>query len=380
MKVAMYNVTTNVVKGGIETFCIKACEELVKRGINARIICGSEGQRPESFERNGVTYHAFPFKRREEFPDFGTRFRKLCKRLSFSRNCLEFLFNEDFDIIHVHKPFEFPIMYYLRQKGSKARIIFGAHGTDFFFSDRFFFNRTVDASVTCSGFNAIEVRQRYGIWPEVIYNGADAERFKPSSVLEARKSCGIEEDRTYIGTVGRLIGLKGIQVLLKAMPMILTECPETRLLIIGDGEYGSTLEALAAKLGVSDSVSFIGRIEHDRLPMWINALDILVQPSIGDEAFGISIIEAMSCGKPVVATRSGGIPEIIQDGEVGYIVPKGDERLLAEKIVSLVRNGDLAAAMSTKARDRVIAEFTWEKVVSRLVEIYERVLDAPPNC
>jgi glycosyltransferase involved in cell wall biosynthesis len=373
----MYNVTTHVVKGGIETFCIKACEELVRRNIDARIICGAEGQDPESFEKNGVTYHAFPFKRREEFPDFGTRFRKLCKRLSFSRNCLDFLFNEDFDIIHVHKPFEFPIMHYLRQKGSGAKVVFGSHGTDFFFSDRYFFKRAVDASVACSGFNAMEVRQRYGIVPEVIFNGADEERFKPCNVLEARRHCGLEEGFPYIGTVGRLIGLKGVQVLLEAMPKILAECPETRLLIIGDGDYGTRLEALARELGIINNVSFVGRVEHDNLPRWINSLDVLVQPSIGDESFGISIIEAMSCGKPVVATRSGGIPEIMEEGEVGYIVPKRDEILLAERIVSLVKNRDLAETMGLKARERVLARFTWEKVVTRLIEIYERVLAMP---
>jgi glycosyltransferase involved in cell wall biosynthesis len=83
----------------------------------------------------------------------------------------------------------------------------------------------------------------------------------------------------------------------------------------------------------------------------------------------------MSCGKPVIATSSGGMPEIVQDGEVGYIVPKRNERLLAEKIITLVNNKDLAAEIGMKARDRVIAEFTWGKVVSRLGKVYERVLD-----
>jgi glycosyltransferase involved in cell wall biosynthesis len=375
MKVAMYNVTTNVVKGGIETFCIKTAEELVKKGIDARIICGTDGKYPELFEKNGVGYHAFPFKRKEEFPDFGTRFRKLCKRISFARNCLEFLIKENFDIIHVHKPFEFPVMYYLRKRGSKSKIIFGSHGTDFFFSDRFFFNRVVDASVTCSRFNAIEVQQRYGILPEVIYNGADVEKFRPFNVMEARKSCGLKAGTAYIGTIGRLVGWKGIQILLKVMPMIVQACPETALLIIGDGEYRVELETLADNLGISKYVIFVGRIEHDMLPVWINSMDMLVQPSIGDEAFGISVAEAMSCGKPVIATSSGGMPEIVQDGEVGYIVPKRDEGLLAEKIITLVNNKYLAAEMGMKARDRIIAEFTWGKVVSRLGKVYERVLD-----
>lgn len=378
MKVAMYNVTTNVVKGGIETFCIKTAEELVKKGIDARIVCGTNSDRPEVFEKNGVRYHAFPFTRKEMFPDFGTRFRKLCKRISFARNCLEFLAQENFDIIHVHKPFEFPIMYYLRMKGARSRIVFGSHGTDFFMTDRFFFGRVVDASVTCSMFNAYEVQERYGVLPEVIFNGADGEKFRPLDAAQARKACGLISGPAYIGTVGRLIGWKGLQVLLKAMQTIAAETPEVKLLIIGDGEYRSALEKLADDLGVRKNVSFIGRVDHDMLPLWINSLDILVQPSIGDEAFGISIAEAMSCGKPVVGTASGGIPEIIEDGEVGFIVPRRDEKLLAEKIVMLLKNRDLAVAMGANARQRIIGKFTWEKVAERLLAVYEGVLSGRP--
>jgi len=374
----MYNVTTNVVKGGIETFCIKACEELVKQGVDARIICGTDGKHPESFEKNGVRYHAFPFKRKEEFPDFGTRFRKLCKRISFARNCIDFLSEEDFDIIHVHKPFEFPVMYYLGRKGSKSRIVFGSHGTDFFMTDRFFFRKVVAASVACSRFNAIEVQQRYGIYPEVIYNGSDEDKFKPLDAEQSRKACGLVEGPAYIGTVGRLVGWKGIQVLLRAMPAVLKECPGAKLLIIGDGEYRTELEQHAGVLGIVDNVSFVGRVDHDLLPLWMNALDMLVQPSIGEEGFSVTVIEAMSCGKPVVATPSGGTTEILHDGEVGFIVPKWDEKLLSERIVTLIKNKDLAVTMGTRARRRVVSEFTWGKVVSRLIKVYERVLHSDP--
>jgi|WetSurMetagenome_2_1015567.scaffolds.fasta_scaffold00094_39 glycosyltransferase involved in cell wall biosynthesis len=373
MKIAMYNVTTHVVKGGIETFCIKAAEELVRQGFDARVICGTNLNSPEQFEKNGVRYHAFPFKKREEFPDFGTRFRKLCKRISFANNCMEFLMEENFDIIHVHKPFEFPVMYYLKAKGSKSRVVFGSHGTDFFMSDRFFFRRVVDASVTCSNFNALEVQGRYGISPEVIYNGAETDIFRPVDPAEARRLCGLKPAGRYLGTLGRLIGLKGIQVLLRAMPVVLKEYPEVVLLIVGDGPYRAELEALAEKLGIRDNIAFAGGIDHDKLPAWINAMDLLAQPSIGDESFGITVVEAMSCGKPVVATASGGMPEIVSDGETGFIVPKRDEKLLAERIVTLLKNKDLASSMGTKGRERVIAEFTWEKVAQRLIRVYERI-------
>ncbi len=375
MKVAMYNVTTNVVKGGIETFCIGASEEMVRRGIDVRIVCGTDGKIPETFEKNGVKYHAFPYRRREEFPDIGSRFRKLCKRISFARNCMDFLLEEKFDIVHVHKPFEFPIMYYLRKKGNRSKIVYGANGADFFMTDRFFFKRVVDASIACSIFNGNEVKQRYGIQPGIIYNGADEKLFRPMDMSEARKSCGLKPDIPYIGTIGRLVGWKGIQVLLKAMPRILEECPETTLLIIGGGDYKFELDLLAEKLGIGDNVLFAGRIEHEKLPLWVNAMDIAMQPSVGDEGFSLTVIEAMSCGKPVIGTPSGGTPEILTDGEVGFIVPKHDDKLLAERTITLIKDRDLTAAMGKKARQRVLERFTWEKVVPGLIGVYERVLD-----
>jgi glycosyltransferase involved in cell wall biosynthesis len=374
MKVAMYNVTTNVVKGGIETFCIKAAEQLVKRGVDARIVCGTEDG-PEEFVRNGVRYHAFPFTNKEEFPDFGTRFRKLCKRLSFAKNCSDFMLKEKFDIVHVHKPFEFPIMHYLRRKGSPAKIVFGGHGTDFFLTDRYYFKRVVDAGVTCSEFNADEIEARYGVRPFVIYNGADTEVFRPMDMQDSRRACGLDPAGKYFGTLGRLIGWKGIQVFIKAMPEILADCPDAKMLIVGGGEYRPELERLAMELGVHEGLIFAGRIEHGRLPLWINSMDMLVQPSIGEEAFGISIIEAMSCGKPVVATASGGIPEIVVDGEVGYIVQRNDETMLADRVITLLNDKELTRKMGTNGRQRVIDEFTWDKVVERLLKIYDKVLD-----
>jgi glycosyltransferase involved in cell wall biosynthesis len=104
-------------------------------------------------------------------------------------------------------------------------------------------------------------------------------------------------------------------------------------------------------------------------------MDIVMQPSIGDEGFSLTVIEAMSCGKPVIGTPSGGTPEILTDGEVGFIVPKHDEKLLAEKTITLIKNKDLTATMGEKARQRVLERFTWEKVVPGLIEVYEGVLD-----
>jgi|WetSurMetagenome_2_1015567.scaffolds.fasta_scaffold00427_14 glycosyltransferase involved in cell wall biosynthesis len=375
MKVAMYNVTTNIVKGGIETLCVKASEELVRRGIDARIICGTLGDGPEEFVVNNVRYHAFPFRSKDRFPDFGTRFRKLGKRLSFGVNCMEFMRREDFDIIHIHKPFEFPLMYYLRKKGCRAKVVYNANGTDFFATDRFFFRRAVDISIASSEFNALEVEGRYGIHPIVVYNGAEEDVFRPVDTMEARRVCGLETGPHYIGTIGRLVGWKGLQVLIAAMPAVVAECPDTILLVVGDGEYRKKLEDLTRELGMGRNVRFVGKIEHSSLPAWMNSMNIVLQPSIGDEGFSLTVVEAMSCGRPVIGAPSGGTPEILVDGESGFIVPKRDSAQLADRIIRILKDPQMEGSMGKKARQRVLAEFTWGKVVDRIERIYKKVLD-----
>ncbi|HSR11728.1 MAG TPA: glycosyltransferase family 4 protein, partial [Thermodesulfobacteriota bacterium] len=173
--------------------------------------------------------------------------------------------------------------------------------------------------------------------------------------------------------VGRLIGLKGVKVLLKAIDAIARRQNGVKLLIIGDGEEKGSLAGLAEAMGIANRVFFAGFIPNSELPRYYSVAKIGVFPTLADEAFGISICEAMACGVPVVATRVGGIPEVVDDGVSGFLVPPGKEEELAERIETLLDDDLLGKRMGALAVEAIHERFTWEKVADRLTRVYRTV-------
>ena len=372
MKVAMYNLTTTCRFGGVETFVWGISRELARRGAEVHIIGGKGNIVHPS---PGLRVWLFPFWRRERVPDLGRRFRKLAERWSMAAFALPPVLRQGYDIFHIHKPFDLPVGRLVKAlKG--ARLILGSHGTDFFAGDRLF-ARGVDASVSCSAYNREQIRRRYGIIPEIIYNGIDPKIFHPFSAPDEelqRKFSLHPEDRIMIFT-GRLIGLKGIPCLLKAVAALKTE-RRAKLLIVGDGEGKSAFEALARRLEIDRKILWAGFVPHSQIPRYYSLARMAVFPSLADESFGISICEAMACGLPVVATQVGGIPEVNRNGETGFLVQPGNEKELAERIGILLADEGLRQAMGKRAAERVRESFTWERVADRLLRVYDRL--CPP--
>jgi glycosyltransferase involved in cell wall biosynthesis len=258
------------------------------------------------------------------------------------------------------------------KKVKGMKLILGSHGTDFIPGDRIL-ARKVDASVSCSEYNSHLIYERYGLKPEVIYNGIDPRIFHPfrSSDSEVRQKYSISEDEKVIIYVGRLVGLKGVKILLRATALI----PRLgiKLLIAGDGEERNSLAALAQSLGLERQVLFAGFVPNSELPRYYSIAQAAVFPTLADEAFGISICEAMACGLPVVASRVGGIPELVGDGDSGFLVQPGDPEELAEKIERLMLDDSLRRRMAARGAQVVQEQFTWEKVADRLLRVYRRV-------
>ena len=140
----------------------------------------------------------------------------------------------------------------------------------------------------------------------------------------------------------------------------MADLPATvRFLVIGEGPELDALSHLAMRLGVRDRVEFAGRIKHSRLPSVLSATDVFVQPSIGEEAFGISVVEAMACGLPVLASNNGGMREIVMPGETGQLLPPGDVSAWQRALAALLSDPVLRHTMGSAARQRAIDRFTW---------------------
>jgi glycosyltransferase involved in cell wall biosynthesis len=367
----MYNLTTTSSFGGVETFVWEASRELARRGEQVHIL-GGKGDRREDIPN--VSVQVFPFFDRRRIPNWGRRFRKLLERLSMGPAALKAIRREKYDILHIHKPFDLPLGSWAKRK-SGSRLILGSHGTDFFPGDRLFASG-VDAAVSCSRFNATLLKARYGLDAEVIYNGFNPERFQSGEGQDPgmRMRFGFSPSDFVLVYAGRLIGLKGIKFLLRAISRVPERLP-LKVLIVGEGEEEAALKELGRGLGIDKKIAFTGFVPHYEIPAYLQCANLAVYPSLADEAFGLSICEAMACALPVIATRVGGIPELIEDEKTGFLVEPRDEIALANRIEKLLRNPAEAKEVGRRAAARVRELFTWEKVGERMLRVYRRVLD-----
>jgi len=367
MKVCLYNVTTGHVRGGLETYCVEMGKALARRGHAVTLVAGAGAK---NLGEAGLPVVAFPFRHRSTFGDFGTRYRKLMERLSFGRAAWRHLVAGDFDAVIVTKPFDFPVLWWARRRGMRARTLFQSGGTDFFPGDRWFAG-AIDCWAACSAYTARQVRERYRREVGVLANGVDTERFSPGLRDPAvRAAWGVPPDVPVLMSVGRLIGWKGLRVIVQALPQM----PAVHYVVVGEGAERPRLEEQAARLGVGERVHFLGGVDHDRLPPLLREADIFVQPSIGEEAFGITVIEAMASGLAVVASRNGGMLEIIRDGDNGVLAPVGDVEAWRDTLNALLNDRARLAGIARRARADAETRFTW---AAKAIET-ERLLEHRP--
>lgn len=213
-----------------------------------------------------------------------------------------------------------------------------------------------------------------------VSNGVEADRYTPGDGSRVRNDLNVGPDQTLIGIVCRLDPWKGVETFLEAAAQVAIREPRTAFVvvggpIIGQESYEVTLHRKARDLGIAERVRFTSwRYKPDDMPDVHRALDILVLASIEAEPFGLVVLEAMSTGKPVVATAHGGPLEIIEDGRSGDLVPPGDTVAMADAIVALVVDPARRARVGALARERVLTHFTAEQYVGGVEAIYREVV------
>ncbi|GIW02963.1 glycosyltransferase family 4 protein [Roseiflexus sp.] len=362
MRIALYNLTTTTKYGGVESFVWDLGRELARRGHTVTII-GGVGKRREPAP--GVWVLTFPFINRHRFQALPLLRRayaeaKLLERLSLAVAALPELIRGSYDIIHIQKPYDLGPALLARRLGG-ARVVLGCHGEDFYPGDTFL-ARYVDAAVSCSHFNARTVATRYGFEPTVVFNGIDTTLFRP---VAPDPMLDRSDGAPLLLWVGRLQPWKGVDVAIRALQQI----PRARLVIIGDGETRADLERLAQDMRLADRVRFLGALPRERLPALYAAADILLATSFASETFGIGLVEAQACGLPVVASRFGGFPEVIDEGRTGLLVPPRDPAALAAAVRALLDDPARRRAMAAAAPEWA-AQFAWSAVVDRIEAVY----------
>lgn len=212
----------------------------------------------------------------------------------------------------------------------------------------------------CEGCPAEKVR--------VIPNGVDVERFSPTPAdPKLRVELGLPANAPLAGILAALRPEKNHELFLRTVAKIHADIPEARFLIIGDGPLRPQLAALAKNLEIDSAVHFLGT--RSDIPDLLNLLDVLVLSS-HMEANPVSILEALACGKPVVATRVGSIPESVHDGVHGYLVEPDDARQMAARVHYLLRHPETARRLGQAGREHVVANWS----LARMVEGYQNLI------
>lgn len=282
------------------------------------------------------------------------------------------------DLIHAH--FIWPNGFV----GAKLKKEYGipfvvtAHGYDIYdlpFRDAEWKERTeailnaADVVITVSNSNR-ECMKRLNVAApiKVVPNGFRHDLFYPMRMEICRKTLNLPINRKILLSVGNLVEVKGYTHLIDAISEVVRERSDVLCLIIGRGELKHRLEKKVSSLGLEQYVRLIGGKPHDEIPLWMNACDLFVLPSLR-ESFGIVQVEAMACGKPVVATKNGGSEEIVTPGKTGLLCDAADPRGLTESIVRALDMPWDADAIADEVRP-----YSWESVGREISWIYSSLI------
>jgi glycosyltransferase involved in cell wall biosynthesis len=234
--------------------------------------------------------------------------------------------------------------------------------------------RTGIDRIVCVSDAVRDVLVRDGLDParlRVVRSAIDPDRVRTAAPIDVRARLRLPRDARIVLAVGDLVGHKGHRHLVEALPSLVAAVHGVHVVIAGEGPLRADLEAQAKALWLQGSLHMPGRI--DDLPGWFSSAEVLCMPSV-EEGLGTSVLDGMAAGLPVVASRAGGIPEMVRDGIEGLLVPPGDPRALSAALARLLGDADLRRKMSDAARRRVDEAFHVDRMVEETLAVYREAI------
>ncbi len=362
-------VTSHLNIGGISRYVLTLSSRLAARGHSVRIASGG-GELEAEAAAAGVGHRLVPL---HTSADFSLQAWLAARRLA------QLLRREPADVVHAHTR--------ISQVAAAhcARVV----GVPYVTTWHGIFHPNLGRSLwPCTGRRTIAISEpvRQNLLatfrvPEervrLIVNGVDPAYFaqppQPDAVAAFRQAHGVPPRGPIIGSIGRLAsgGVKGFDLVIATAARLVHDIPDLHVLIVGDGPRRPLIERLVQESGLGGQVHLTGRVADVRVPLSI--MDVFVFPVRWPEGFGLSLIEAMAAGRPVVATRTGAVPGILADAGCGVLVNTDDVRALADGIAGLLRDPAFAARMGQAGQRRVRDAFSLDRMVERVEAVYREV-------
>jgi len=342
--------------GGGENQVMGLLSYLVSRGHENHLLCDPEGYLLREAQKKG--FSVFPLRVRNEID---------LRPVPSLRRLLR---AQRYDIIHFHTKRAHALSLWLGRRDPRTKSVV-TRRMDYPVSrnwhTRYLYNRRVDGVVAISK-KIAELLVEGGVQREnirVIHSGIDPAPFRNGRGLRPH---GVPP---AIGTVAVLEERKGHRFLLEAVALLRQRGWQIQVHFAGEGSRKNELKALTAKLGLGEEIVFCGFTAD--IPSFLATIDVFVLPSLY-EGLGVAAIEAMAAGKPVIATQVGGLPELVEDGVTGFLVPPGDPEALASSISRLLSREGLMEQMGRNAWERVQRHFTMEQMAKKNEDYYYELL------
>ena len=369
-------ITCYPVYGGSGVVATELGKALAGRGHRVHFISYSMpfrlGHVAENISFHEVTVNTYPLF---EYPPYS---------LALTSKMVDVAEHEDLDLLHMHYAIPHATSalmarQILDEQGQRVPIVTTLHGTDITLVGRDpSFRPVVTHSINHSdGVTAVseylrhETGEHFGIEQdiEVVPNFIDTERFQRAEKDHFKQALCPDGEQVVVH-VSNFREAKRAPEVIEIFSRLRAEGFDLKLLLVGDGPERTATQRLARERGVHGDVRFLGKQEP--VEEILSIADVFVMPS-GSETFGLAALEAMACGVPVVASEIGGLPELVVDGETGYLCPLGDIDAFAERAARLLGNAEHQQEMAAAARRRAVEVFDVDKVVPRYEDYYERV-------
>ena len=348
----------SIEKGGAETYLYNIVDNL-KEDVNFFVICDHKGTNHQKIEEKCKNVEIIKMNNVFDIKA-SKRIAAYCKA-------------NNIHIIQTHFLRENYIGILLKLFNPKVKVVWTAHliaenkGIIRFFNK--IFSKFVDKIICVS--EAVEASLiKEGISPnktQVIYNGVDINYFRPAEDSTLREQLSIDNGTLVLTTISRFNKAKGHDFLIEGLKELKTYTSDFKALLVGVGEEEDFIKEKVRKYDLETQVVFLGYRED--IPQILSATDIYVSPS-ENEAISFSIIEALSCSKPVVATEVGGVPEIFRKGNCGILIPFGDTKTFAKAIIDLYNNKQEYELIKSNCRNLVKSNFSQSKMLDETYKLY----------